>query len=132
MKVAGDWLTRPATRAVLHMLTGAGFRALAVGGCVRNALLGVAVTDVDIATDAPPGSVTELAEAAGLRAIPTGIDHGTITVVSDGIPHEVTTFRRDVATDGRRAVVAFTDRVEEDAARRDFTMNAIYAHPTAP
>ena len=129
MKVAGDWLTRPATRAVLDMLTGAGFQALAVGGCVRNALLGVAVTDVDIATDAPPAVVMERAEAAGLRAVPTGIDHGTITVVSEGIPHEVTTFRRDVATDGRRAVVAFTDRVEEDAARRDFTMNALYARP---
>ncbi|GIT96501.1 poly(A) polymerase [Jannaschia pagri] len=109
------------------MLTTAGHDALAVGGCVRNALLGVAVSDIDIATDARPERVMDLARDAGMYPVPTGIDHGTITVVADGIPHEVTTFRHDVETDGRHAVVTFTDDVAEDAARRDFTMNALYA-----
>jgi poly(A) polymerase len=73
--------------------------------------------------------VTRLAEDAGLRAVPTGAEHGTITVVADRFAVEVTTLRRDVATDGRRATVAFTDRMEEDAHRRDFTVNALYATP---
>lgn len=127
MRVSGDWLTDPATQGVCAMLTKAGHQALLVGGCVRNALLGVAVTDIDIATDATPDRVVELARAAGLKPVPTGIDHGTITVVADGKPHEVTTFRRDVETDGRHATVAFSTDVAEDAARRDFTMNALYA-----
>ncbi|SEO09648.1 poly(A) polymerase [Salinihabitans flavidus] len=127
--ISGDWFTAPDTRAVCDMLTGAGHQALFVGGCVRNALLGVPVADVDIATDARPERVIELARAAGLDPVPTGIEHGTITVVAGGIPHEVTTFRKDVETDGRRAVVAFSSRVEDDAHRRDFTMNALYATP---
>ncbi|MBO9399354.1 CCA tRNA nucleotidyltransferase [Shimia sp. R9_3] len=127
MKVTGDWLTAPATQAVCAMLETDNHQALFVGGCVRNALLGAPVNDIDISTDARPEQVMELAKAAGLNAIPTGIEHGTITVVSGGIPHEITTFRRDVETDGRRAVVAFSDHVEDDAHRRDFTMNALYA-----
>lgn len=127
MKIAGDWLAREETQAVLGLLTGAGHRALVVGGCVRDALLGAAVGDVDISTDARPERVMALARGAGLKAIPTGIDHGTVTVVARGIPYEITTFRRDVETDGRRAVVAFSDRIEEDAQRRDLTMNALYA-----
>lgn len=127
MKVSGDWLARPETQAVFAALSG--HRALAVGGCLRDALLGRQVGDVDIATDARPDEVAAAAVAAGLRVVPTGLEHGTVTVVSGGIGHEVTTFRRDVATDGRRAVVAFTDRIEEDAARRDFTMNALYCTP---
>lgn len=123
MKITGDWLA-PA-QPVLAML--AGHRTLFVGGCVRNALLGVPVGDVDIATDAHPDRVMDLAAAAGLRAIPTGIEHGTVTVLVDGTPYEITTFRRDVETNGRHAVVAFSDDVAEDAARRDFTMNALYA-----
>ncbi|RSK30712.1 CCA tRNA nucleotidyltransferase [Rhodovulum iodosum] len=111
------------------MLTGAGHQALFVGGCVRNALLGVPVTDIDIATDARPERVMELAGAAGLKSVPTGIDHGTVTVVAEHLPHEVTTFRRDVETFGRHAVVAYADTAEEDAHRRDFTMNALYATP---
>lgn len=126
MIVSGDWLTRPSTQAVCKMLEGGGYQALLVGGCVRNALLGVPVSDIDISSDARPGRVMALAKDAGLKAIPTGIDHGTITVVADGIPHEITTFRKDVETDGRRAVVAFSDTVEDDAHRRDFTMNALY------
>ena len=127
MRVSGDWMANPATQAVCAALTAGGFRALFVGGCVRNALLDAPIADVDIATDARPDIVTVLAEKAGFKVVPTGIDHGTVTVVADGIPHEVTTFRRDVETDGRRAVVAFSTRIEEDAMRRDFTMNALYA-----
>ena len=126
-RVEGAWLDAPETQAVMGALREGGHRALAVGGCVRNALLGAPVADVDLATDAVPARVVALAEAAGLKAVPTGIAHGTVTVVSQGVPHEVTTFRRDVETDGRHAVVAYTDEVAEDAARRDFTMNALYA-----
>ncbi|WP_170382272.1 CCA tRNA nucleotidyltransferase [Ruegeria atlantica] len=128
-QITEGWVSDPATQKVCSALTDAGAQALFVGGCVRNALLGAPVSDIDIATDARPELVMELAQAAGLKAIPTGIEHGTVTVVSGGAPHEITTFRRDVETDGRRAVVAFSDKVEEDAARRDFTMNAIYARP---
>lgn len=129
MKVAGSWLTAEPTQALCAALEGAGFQALFVGGCVRNAALGLAVGDIDIATDARPETVSTLAEGAGFKVVPTGIDHGTVTVVAGGIPHEVTTFRRDVETDGRRAVIAYSTRIEEDAARRDFTMNALYAQP---
>lgn len=127
MHLAADWLPRVESLAVFRMVEAGGFRAYGVGGCVRDAILQGGARDVDIATDALPADVIRLAEAEGLRAVPTGIEHGTVTVVSDGIGFEVTTFRRDVATDGRRAVVAFTTRIEEDAARRDFTMNALYA-----
>jgi poly(A) polymerase len=126
-RITSDWIARPATQAVMEMLEAGGHRAWFVGGCVRDALAGRPVSDVDIATDALPEVTVKLAEAAGLRAVPTGIDHGTVTVVAGGIPHEVTTLRRDVETDGRRAVVAFSDNIAEDAARRDFTMNALYA-----
>ena len=127
MKIAGDWLDNPGTQALMLSLENAGHKALFVGGCVRNALLHEPVGDVDIATDAMPETVSNIAENAGFKVIPTGIDHGTVTVVADGVPHEVTTFRRDVETDGRRAVVAFSTDIEEDAQRRDFTMNALYA-----
>ncbi len=127
MRITGDWLTHPGTQALCAVLEGAGYRALFVGGCVRNALLGAPVADVDISTDATPETVTNLAENAGFKVVPTGIDHGTVTVIAQGRPHEVTTFRRDVETDGRRAVVAFSTDVAEDAKRRDFTMNALYA-----
>ncbi|MES2970588.1 MAG: CCA tRNA nucleotidyltransferase [Pseudomonadota bacterium] len=127
MNVTGDWLTFPPTQALCAALESAGHRALFVGGCVRNALLDEAVGDVDIATDATPETVSNIAEKAGFKAVPTGIDHGTVTVVADGKPHEVTTFRRDVETHGRHATVAFSTNIEEDAARRDFTMNALYA-----
>ncbi|WP_102223845.1 CCA tRNA nucleotidyltransferase [Acidimangrovimonas sediminis] len=129
MRVDGAWRRRAGTQAVCAALTVAGYRALFVGGCVRNALLGAEVADVDIATDALPETVTELAEKAGLKVVPTGIDHGTVTVVSGGIPHEVTTFRHDIDTDGRHATVSYTTDPAEDAARRDFTMNALYATP---
>jgi len=129
MKISGEWLARAETQRVCAMLTDAGWLALPVGGCVRNALLGVPVADVDIATNAHPEAVSDLAKKAGLRVVPTGIEHGTVTVIAAGIPYEITTFRRDVETDGRRAVVAFSDHLAEDAMRRDFTMNALYAQP---
>jgi len=127
MKVGGAWLEAAGTQAVLGMLTQAGHHALVVGGCVRNALLGVPVSDVDIATDARPETVSALAEKAGLRAVPTGIAHGTVTVVAGGEGFEVTTFRHDEETFGRHARVSFGASLQQDAARRDFTMNALYA-----
>lgn len=98
-----------------------------VGGCVRNTLMGREVDDIDIATQLTPDRVTEVAKAAGFAAHPTGIEHGTVTVVVNHKPFEVTTLRRDVSTDGRRATVAFTESWEEDAQRRDFRLNALYA-----
>ncbi|MFB9149131.1 CCA tRNA nucleotidyltransferase [Roseovarius ramblicola] len=129
MRIEDDWIRRPGTRAVCDALVAGGYRALFVGGCVRNALLGVPVGDIDIATDAPPEAVMACAQEAELRPVPTGIEHGTITVVSGGVPHEVTTFRADIETDGRHAQVAFGQSIEADARRRDFTMNALYATP---
>ncbi len=127
MQVNGAWLTAAPTQAVLRMLGNGGFQAFLVGGCVRNALMNIAVTDIDMATDALPESVIALAKAAGLRAVPTGLAHGTVTVVAQGQGFEVTTFRRDVETYGRHATVAFSGDLAEDAARRDFTINALYA-----
>lgn len=124
-RIAPDWLTSPATRSVMTAL--APTRAFFVGGCVRDALMGRDSKDIDIAVVSPPDETMTLAESAGLKAIATGVEHGVVTIVADGRPFEVATLRRDVETDGRRAVVAFTDRIEEDAARRDFTMNALYA-----
>lgn len=126
-RIEADWLTGAPARAVTGMLEAAGHQAWFVGGCVRNALIGAPVSDLDLTTDARPERVMELAREAGLKPVPTGIDHGTITVVARGTPIEVTTFRRDVDTDGRRATVAFSEDIAEDAARRDFTMNALYA-----
>lgn len=121
------WLSAPETRAVMDALTANGSAARFVGGCVRNALLKVPVEDIDIATPLTPQEVTQRIEAAGLRAVATGIEHGTVTAISAKKPFEITTLRRDVSTDGRRATVAFTDDWAEDAKRRDFTMNALYA-----
>ncbi|MCU9848124.1 CCA tRNA nucleotidyltransferase [Defluviimonas sp. WL0024] len=127
MRISGEWLAEEGVQRVLHLLTDAGHQAYLVGGCVRNALFGRPVADIDIATDAEPSRVVELGRKARLKVVPTGIEHGTVTVIVAGEPHEVTTFRRDVETDGRRAKVAYSRRIEEDAARRDFTMNALYA-----
>ena len=112
-------------------LSGNGIETRAVGGAVRDALLGLPVTDVDFATTAVPEKVMARARKAGLKAIPTGIAHGTVTVVADGVAFEVTTLRRDVETYGRHAKVAFTQDWAEDARRRDFTLNALYAERTA-
>jgi poly(A) polymerase len=100
-----------------------------VGGAVRDTLLGLPVSDVDIATALLPNEVINRLEAARIKAIPTGIEHGTVTAAVDGKNYEITTLRRDVATDGRRATVAFATDWQEDASRRDFTINALYADP---
>ena len=121
-----EWLTRASTQAVLAALTTGGQEARVVGGAVRNQLMGRPVGDIDIATTAMPETVMELAAKAGLASVPTGLAHGTVTVIAAGHPYEVTTLRRDVATDGRHATVAFTDDWAADASRRDFTMNALY------
>jgi len=120
------WMISPETRAVMDALGEARF----VGGVVRNSLMGREVSDIDIATPLTPDEVTKRLEAVKLKAVPTGVEHGTITAISNGRPYEVTTLRRDVSTDGRRAVVAFTTDWAEDAQRRDFTMNALYADAT--
>ncbi len=125
-RLCAPWLSAPGPQALCAALEAAGHRALFVGGCVRNTLLGVPVSDLDLATDALPETVSDLAENAGFKAVPTGIDHGTVTVIAGKEPIEVTTFRHDVETDGRRATIAFASDVAEDAARRDFTMNALY------
>ena len=121
------WMGTAATRKVLDALKEGGRPARFVGGCVRDTLMGRPIADIDIATPMRPDAVIDAVSAAGLKAIPTGLDHGTVTVVADGQPFEVTTLRRDVETDGRRAVVAFTEDWQEDAARRDFTINALSA-----
>jgi poly(A) polymerase len=123
------WLTADGAADVMRALTAAGGIARFVGGCVRDALLARPVRDLDIAVDRPPEEVIRLLQAAGLKAVPTGIEHGTVTAVAGGRPFEVTTLRLDVETDGRRAVVAFTDSWLEDARRRDFTFNALYCDP---
>jgi len=125
-----DWLTAKSTRAVIDALEAARPDcARFVGGCVRNSIMGRLVDDIDIATQLRPEETLKALEAAGIRAIPTGIEHGTITAVIEGEPFEITSLRRDVETDGRRAVVAFTDDWAEDAQRRDFRLNALYAAP---
>ena len=123
------WMTRPDTCAVMDALEAAGGPGCArfVGGCVRKTLMNRPVDDIDIATTLSPEAVTAALEAAGLKAVPTGIDHGTITAVAKGRPFEITTLRRDVTTDGRRATVEYTQDWAEDAGRRDFRLNALYA-----
>ena len=123
------WMREAPTRAVVAAITAGGRPVRFVGGCVRDALAGRSVSDVDIATPEPPSRVLELLAAAKIKAVPTGLEHGTVTAIVDGRPFEITTLRRDVETDGRRAIVAFTDSWAEDAARRDFTINALSADP---
>jgi len=128
---AGKWRKRRGLAALLDALGASDGLTRYVGGAVRDDLLRLPVNDVDLATRLEPSEVTARLEAAGIKAVPTGIEHGTITAVSDGNPFEVTTLRRDVSTDGRRATVAFTDDWREDAARRDFTINALSADPVS-
>ncbi|KAA5602200.1 CCA tRNA nucleotidyltransferase [Blastochloris sulfoviridis] len=124
------WLFDGPAARVLAMLDRDGEEARVVGGAVRNALMGQPPGDIDIATTATPDEVTRRAHAAGLKPVPTGLDHGTVTVVADGVGIEVTTLRQDVETDGRRAMVAFGRDWEADARRRDFTINAFSADRT--
>ena len=123
------FLGRPGIKRLLKALDAKAGTARFVGGAVRDLLLDVPHDDLDLATTHAPIDVIRRLEAAGIKAVPTGIEHGTITAVSSGTVVEVTTLRSDVSTDGRRATVAFTDDWRQDAARRDFTINALYADP---
>jgi poly(A) polymerase len=122
-----DWPRRPGLAALIGALGAENIRW--VGGAVRDTLLGMAVHDVDCATLLMPAEVIAACGRAGIRTVPTGIEHGTVTAILKDGPVEITTLRRDVATDGRRATIAFAKDWPEDAARRDFTINALYAHP---
>ena len=127
--VDAPWMTAPATRTVVDALTAQGAEVRFVGGCVRDALLGRESDDIDIGTPDPPERVLALLKGAGIetRTVPRGIAHGTVTALAGGNRYEITTLRRDERTDGRHAEVAFTDDWREDAARRDFTINAMSA-----
>ena len=120
-----SFLDHEKVRRIFDVFDGAGEETRAVGGALRNHLLGVPVSDVDFATTATPGVIMDRAKAAGLRPIPTGFEHGTVTVIVEGQPFEITTLREDVETDGRRAKVRFGRDFEQDALRRDFTINAL-------
>ena len=122
-----EWLNDRGLKAIFASITAAGGEARAVGGAVRDTILGRPVGDIDLAVNLTPDLVTDALERAGLKAVPTGIDHGTITAVFDHKGYEITSLRRDIETDGRHAKVTFTKDWEEDAARRDFTFNALYA-----
>ena len=124
---AAAWRGRPGLAELVAALGDARW----VGGAVRDTLLGLDIADLDLATPLPPAEVVRRLDAAGIKAVPTGIAHGTVTAVARGTVVEVTTLRRDVETDGRHAIVAFTDDWHEDAARRDFTINALYADPAS-
>jgi poly(A) polymerase len=124
--ISADWLSNRTTQAALALLSDAGHQAYVVGGAVRNHLMGHAVGDIDIATDATPQQVIELAQAASVKCVETGVEHGTVTLILSGESYEVTSFRRDVEAHGRRATVAFGTSLTEDAMRRDFTINALY------
>ncbi len=125
------WRTRTGMKRLLRALGAAAGETRFVGGCVRDTLLGLDVSDVDLATRLAPEEVMKRLGAAGIKAVPTGLAHGTVTAVVNGAPVEVTTLRRDVATDGRRATIAYTEDWREDAARRDFTINALVADPAS-
>lgn len=124
-----DWMTSPETKAVIAALTAGGADVRFVGGCVRDALAHRPVHDVDIGTPDAPETVTKLLTAAGIKVIPTGIEHGSVTAMVGKTKFEITTLRRDVETDGRHARVAYTDDWAADADRRDFTINALSATP---
>jgi poly(A) polymerase len=126
---AAKWRKRRGMGRLLRALGAEEGLTRYVGGAVRDDLLELPVSDVDLATRLQPDEVIRRLEKAKIKAVPTGIDHGTVTAVSDGHPFEITTLRRDVSTDGRRATIAFTDDWKEDAARRDFTINALSADP---
>jgi poly(A) polymerase len=126
---AAKWLKRRGMRKLLKALGASDGLTRYVGGAVRDDLVGFPVSDIDLATRLRPPEVIQRLQATNIKTIPTGIDHGTITAVSDGQTVEITSLRRDVSTDGRRATVAFTDDWKEDAARRDFTINALLADP---
>src|SRR3954468_20929208 len=123
------WLRSGPAARVIGVLNGNGEEARVVGGAVRNALLGIPIGEIDLATTAVPAEVIRRAKAAGIKSVPTGIEHGTVTLVVDGHPFEVTTLREDTETFGRKAKVAFGRDWVADARRRDFTINALSVSP---
>ena len=122
-------MEKPETRRIIDLFGSAGVEMRFVGGCVRDSLFGREIGDIDIATAARPEAVQEMLHNAGIKSVPTGIEHGTLTAIVDGQAFEITTYRRDVETDGRHAVVSFGTDWQEDAARRDFTINALSITP---
>jgi len=126
IKVTSEWLQDEDLQSLFDLLTVDGGEARVAGGAVRNALMGIAASDIDLCTTLFPQEVVKRLERAGHKAVPTGIDHGTVTAVINGKPFEVTTLRKDIETDGRHAVVEFGMDWQEDANRRDLTMNGLY------
>ena len=120
------WLKDKDLSYVFRVLNRGGGKALFVGGCVRDSLLGFKVNDIDIASNLSPEENIKILENAGIKTIPTGLKHGTITAIYKSVPYEITTLRRDAKTDGRRAIIEYTNDWQEDALRRDFTINALY------
>ena len=127
MKLTADWIMDAGVQRLIRAFETRGHQIFFVGGCVRNTLLDQTVADIDLSTSAVPEQTIEVAKEARFKFIPTGLEYGTITVLVNGQSYEITSFRKDVETHGRRAVVAFSDNIMEDALRRDFTMNALYA-----
>lgn len=130
MKLTADWVHDASVQRLFSAFEERGHQIYFVGGCVRNALLNCAVADFDVSTSAIPEQTISVAKSEGFKFIPTGIEHGTITIIIGDHIFEITSFRKDVETHGRRAVVAFSDNIVDDALRRDFTMNALYADRT--
>ena len=123
------WMNDAPVRTLLDALADGGIAARFVGGCVRDWVVERPSGDIDLAVNKPPETVMRALEAADIKVVPTGLKHGTVTAIVKSRPFELTTLRRDVETDGRRAIVAFTDDWRTDAERRDFTFNALYAEP---
>ena len=127
MKLTADWVHDASVQRLFSAFEDRGYQIYFVGGCVRNALLDCAVADLDVSTSAVPEQTISVAKSEGFKFIPTGLEHGTVTIIIGDHDFEITSFRKDVETHGRRAVVAFSDNILDDALRRDFTMNALYA-----
>ena len=130
MQIDSEWIKNESLQNILQILKKADHKAYLVGGCVRNSILNFPVNDIDISTDAKPEETLDLFNIGSFSATPTGFSHGTVTVVSEGIPYQITTMRSDQNTDGRHADVRFSNNITKDAERRDFTINALYADPT--
>ena len=130
MHINSEWIKNKSLQNILKVLKKANYNAYLVGGCIRNSILGFPVNDIDISTDAKPEETLNLFNIGSFKATPTGFSHGTVTVISEGIPYQITTMRSDQNTDGRHADVSFCDNITKDAERRDFTVNALYADAT--
>ena len=130
MQINSEWIKNKVTQNILKIFEGADHNAYLVGGCIRNSILNIPVTDIDISTDATPQQTVDLFNRENFKVATTGFSHGTVTVISEGTPYQITTMRSDQNTDGRHADVVFSDDIKKDAERRDFTINALYADST--